>query len=153
MIIDPNQFVRTRKADMKKVWVPCEFDVASDGSNRACLVGGDRAHWIGSTLIDSVATPVLNAALPLLSKLTKPYLLLEGQRLQVVVKAQSITVPKKQNDDDAPEYIGLWHVDGEHEPVVAVVLYYYDVDDALIGGNMEFLDRRPMGVLGKWDTN
>lgn len=148
MIIDPNQFVRSRKSDGKKVWVPCEFDVAFDGSS-ASLVGEDRAHWMNTKLINSVATPVLNAALPLLAKLTKPYLLLEGQRLQVVVKAQSITVPKKQSDDDAPEYIGLWHIDGEHEPVVAVVLYYYDVDDALIGGNMELMDRRPMAVFGE----
>jgi len=94
MIIDPNQFVRSRKSDGKKVWVPCEFDVAFDGSS-ASLVGEDRAHWMNTTLIDAVATPVLNAALPLLPKLTKPYLLLEGQRLQIVVKAQSITVPKK----------------------------------------------------------
>jgi len=152
MIIDPNQFVRTRKSDGKKVWVPCEFDVASDGS-KATLVGNDRAHWMNTKKIDSIATPVLSAALPLLAKLTKPHLLLEGQRLQVVVKAQSITVPKKQNDDDAPEYVGLWHVDGEHEPVAAVVLYYYDVDEALVGGNMEFLDHRPMAVLGYGDTD
>eukprot|EP00529_Nitzschia_sp_RCC80_P017733 CAMPEP_0113443108 /NCGR_PEP_ID=MMETSP0014_2-20120614/1963_1 /TAXON_ID=2857 /ORGANISM="Nitzschia sp." /LENGTH=846 /DNA_ID=CAMNT_0000334043 /DNA_START=210 /DNA_END=2750 /DNA_ORIENTATION=+ /assembly_acc=CAM_ASM_000159 len=147
MIIDPNQFVRPRQTDGKKVWVPCEFDVNSDGS-KASLVGGQRAHWMKSSMIDAVATPVLTAALPLLARLTKPHMLLEGQRLQVVVKAQSITVPKKQPDDDPPEYIGLWHVDGEHEPVAAVVLYYYDVDDALVGGNMEFLDRRPITLLG-----
>jgi hypothetical protein len=106
MIIDPNQFVRARKSDGKRVWVPCEFDIAADGGS-ATLVGNDRAHWMDPALIDSVATPVLSAALPLLAKLTKPYLLLEGQRLQVAVKAQSITVPLKQEDDDAPEYVGL----------------------------------------------
>ena len=147
MIIDPNQFVRPRKSDGKNVWVPCEFDVNDNGS-KVSLIGGERAHWMKSSIIDAVATPVLTAALPLLAKLTKPHMLIEGQRLQVVVKAQSITVPKKQPDDDPPEYIGLWHVDGEHEPVAAVVLYYYDVDDALVGGNMEFLDRRPITVLG-----
>lgn len=94
MIIDPNQFVRSRREDGQKVWVPCEFDIASDGS-QASLVGGPRAHWMDSGMIDSVATPVLTAALPMLAKLKKPCLLLEGQRLQVVVKAQSITVPKK----------------------------------------------------------
>lgn len=151
MIVDPNQFVRKRKSDGKRVWVPCEFDVAPSGSC-AVLVGGNRAHWMDPGLIDSVATPVLNAALPMLAKLTKPHLLIEGTRLQVVVKAQSITVPKKQDKDDSPEYIGLWHVDGEHEPVVAVVLYYYDADEALVGGNMEFLDRRPIAVLGSGDT-
>ena len=36
---------------------------------------------------------------------------------------------------------------------VAVVLYYYDVDEALEGGNMEFLDRRPLAVLGSGDTS
>lgn len=91
MIIDPNQFVRVR--DGKRVWVPCEFDVAYDGS-KASLVGGERAHWMDTAIIDTVATPVFSAALPMLAKLTKPHLLVEGQRLQVVVKAQSITVPK-----------------------------------------------------------
>lgn len=152
MIIDPNKFVRTRKVDGEKVWVPCEFDIASDGQ-AVSLVGGDRAHWMGPTLIDSIDTPILAAALPMLARLTKPYLQLEGQRLQVVVKVQSITVPKKQEEDDMPEYVGLWHVDGEHEAVAAVILYYYDVDEALVGGNMEFLDRRPLDVLGSGDTD
>jgi len=151
MIIDPNQCVRARQ-DSRKVWVPCEFDIGSNGRSVE-LVGGDRAHWMGEEIIETVATPVLTKALPLLAELTKPYMLLEGQRLQVVVKAQSITVPKKQEEDDEPEYVGLWHVDGDLEPVAAVVLYYYDVDEALVGGNMEFLDRRPMDVLGYGDTN
>ena len=150
MIIDPNQFVRTRKSDQKKVWVPCEFDISRNGIAR--LVGGERAHWMSSGLIDQIATPVLTAAIPLLAKLTKPHLLLEDQTLQVVVKAQSITVPKKQEEDDSPEYVGLWHVDGELEAVAAVVLYYYEVDDALLGGDMEFIDRRPMDILGSGDT-
>ena len=106
MIIDPNQFVRTTKRG-QKVWVPCEFDIDIDG-RAASLVGKERAHWLDSTFIDSVATPVLSAALPLLANLKKNHLLLEGQRLQVVVKAQSITVPKKQPNDDPPVYEGLW---------------------------------------------
>jgi hypothetical protein len=57
--------------------------------------------------LDSIATRVLDAALLFLAKLKKPQFLLEDQRLQVVVKAQSITVPKKQADDDEPDYIGL----------------------------------------------
>ena len=50
-------------------------------------------------------------------------------------------------------YIGLWQVDGDEDPVAADVLYYYDVDDAFVGGNMEFLDRRLMAVLGEGDTS
>ena len=38
MIVDPNQFVRETAAG--PVWVPCEFDVAADGSAR--LVGGSE---------------------------------------------------------------------------------------------------------------
>jgi hypothetical protein len=146
MIIDPNLFTRTRKLDGKTVWVPSEFDISPDGS-RVGLVGGRRAHWIEPDLINAVATPVLQNALPLLARLRRPSLLLEGQRLQVVVKAQRIEVPEKKYDAHVSEYKGLWHVDGENEPIVAVVLFYYNVDDALIGGNMEFLDRQPMAAL------
>lgn len=127
------------------------------------LVGGKRAHWLDSNLIRAVSEPVLQEALPLSAQLRRPALLLEGQRLQAVVKAQRIelgetNVPDKANgksssgDDANNEYMGLWHVDGEHEQVAAVVLFYYNVDDSLDGGNMEFIDRRPLDVLGTGDT-
>mmetsp|Transcript_15319 Transcript_15319/g.22732 ORF Transcript_15319/g.22732 Transcript_15319/m.22732 type:complete len:648 (-) Transcript_15319:72-2015(-) len=167
MIIDPNQFVRSRKADNETVWVPSEFDVSANG-DAVTLVGGSRAHYLDTDLVDSIATPVLSAALPLLAKLKRPALLLEGQRLQVVIKAQRIEVPSRgqeyktdikdinnddddDDDNDDSDYIGLWHVDGSNEHVVAVILYYYHVDDSLHGGNMEFLDRAPLDVLGYGD--
>ncbi|CAB9529879.1 expressed unknown protein [Seminavis robusta] len=137
MIIDPNQCERKGK------WVPSEFDVTPEAKVK--LVGGDRAHWMDTNLIDSVATPVLQAALPLLSKLKRPKLLLEQQRLQVAVKAQRIFLPPSTDEKDS-EYIGLWHIDGQHEPVAAVILFYYHVAKDLRGGNMEFLDRKPMMV-------
>ena len=154
MIIDPNQCVRTRKSDGKTVWVPSEFDVATDGTVE--MVGGERGHWMNMDAVQQVSTPILEHALPLLARLKKPHLLLEGQRLQVVVKAQRIILPPSQENTDAhggdnsstAEYVGLWHVDGEHEAVVAVVLFYYHVDSVLHGGNMEFIDRRPIDVIG-----
>ena len=45
------------------------------------------------------------------------------------------------------EYVSEWRVDGERELVAAVVLYFHHVDKILRGGNMELLDRTPMGVL------
>jgi len=158
-LIDPNLFVRSRP-DGTTVWVPSEFDVSPDGATVE-LVGGvgvgggvlDRAHWMDRELIDATATPVLCAALPLLARLTKPCLLLQGQRLQVAIKAQRIELPPKRNEDDVSEYVGLWHVDGDHEPVAAVVLFYYHMDDdSLAGGALEFLDRQPFDVLGYGDT-
>ncbi|KAL3910716.1 MAG: hypothetical protein SGARI_001986, partial [Bacillariaceae sp.] len=161
-IIDPNLFVRKRKSDNMHVWVPSEFDVSSDGSSVE-LVGkhGDRAHYLPSELIDQVATPVLQRSLPLLARLRRPHLLLEGQRLQVAVKAQRIETRKQNPDGDDPfsSYQGLWHVDGvifflsqQHEAVVAAVLFYYHVEDSIEGGKMEFIDRQPMDVLGSGDT-
>ena len=152
-LIDPNLFVRTRP-DGTTVWVPSEFDVSSDGATVELVGGDNRAHWMDRQLIDATATPVLRAALPLLAQLTKPCLLLQGQRLQVAVKAQRIELPPKgPNDDDVSDYVGLWHVDGDHEPVAAVVLFYYHMDsDSLAGGAVEFLDRQPLDVLGVGDT-
>jgi hypothetical protein len=96
------------------------------------------------------AEQILNAALPLLGKLTKPALLLPG-RLQAVVKAQRIYLKPGE------EYDGLWHRDGLHEDIVAVVIYYYRVSNALIGGDLEFIDKRPikeeMGLYGDCDTD
>lgn len=148
MIIDPNQFVRDGPGGA--VWVPCEFDVKADGS--ACLVGGRRSH-IYPHLAKDVATPVLEAALPLLARLQRPRLLLDQRRLQVVLKAQRIIVPAKSSDGADAEYVGLWHVDGYNENVVAVVLYYYNVHPALNGGDMEFCGREPLDVLGIGDCD
>jgi tetratricopeptide (TPR) repeat protein len=83
------------------------------------------------------AEQVLSAALPLLSKLTKPALLFPG-KLQAVVKAQRIYVKPGE------EYDGIWHRDGKHENIVAVVIYYYRVSEQLIGGDLEFIDKRPI---------
>mmetsp|Transcript_8854 Transcript_8854/g.21143 ORF Transcript_8854/g.21143 Transcript_8854/m.21143 type:complete len:636 (+) Transcript_8854:45-1952(+) len=146
MIVDPNRFVH--ETPDGPVWVPCEFDITE---GVAQLVGGSRSHRFPH-LAKEVATPVLNAALPLLARLRRPQLLLEGQRLQAVFKAQRIILPPATGDNET-EYIGLWHVDGHREDVVAVVLYYYHVDSSLRGGDMEFCGREPLDVLGIGDCD
>ncbi|CAE7853580.1 unnamed protein product [Symbiodinium microadriaticum] len=146
MIVDPNQFVhQTRDGP---AWVPCEFGISADGT--VSLVGGLRSH-LYPQLAQHVARPVLAAALPLLAKLRRPQLLLDGRRLQVVFKAQRILVPGDTGDNSDAEYVGLWHVDGHRENVAAVVLYYYHVDPSLRGGDMEFCGREPMDVVGYGD--
>ncbi|CAK9111759.1 unnamed protein product [Durusdinium trenchii] len=147
MIIDPNQFVR--HTEEGPVWVPCEFDVDSCG--RAQLVGGTRSHQ-HPDLARQVALPILEASLPLLAKLRRPQLLLDRRRLQAVFKAQRIILPPKVGEDHESEYIGMWHVDGHREDVVAVALYYYHVDSALEGGDMEFCGREPLDVLAIADA-
>ncbi|CAE7657303.1 PIP5K1, partial [Symbiodinium pilosum] len=147
MIVDPNRFVCEGAAG--PCWVPCEFDIGEDGSVQ--LVGGARSHR-HPHLAEQVATPLLSAAMPLLAKLRRPQLLLEGRRLQVVLKAQRIILPPAREDDET-EYLGLWHVDGHREDVVAVVLYYYHVDASLHGGDIEFCGREPLDVLGFGDCD
>ncbi len=78
---------------------------------------------------------VLEAALPLLSRLRLPSLLLPGP-LQAVVKAQRIELK------DGEEYSGIWHEDGLSEHVIAVVLYYYKVSPCLSGGAIEFASKQ-----------
>mmetsp|Transcript_93669 Transcript_93669/g.265239 ORF Transcript_93669/g.265239 Transcript_93669/m.265239 type:complete len:373 (+) Transcript_93669:274-1392(+) len=148
MVVDPNKFVRSTPRG--KVWVPCEFDVDALGSAR--LLGGGRSHALPK-LAESVARPVLEAALPLLAQLDRPRLLLDERRLQVVFKAQRIIVPPKVSEDADSEYVGLWHVDGLLEHVAAVALYYYHVDENLRGGDMEFAGREPADVLGWGDCS
>jgi hypothetical protein len=80
---------------------------------------------------------VLNAALPLLSRITKPALLFPG-KLQAVVKAQRIYLKSGE------EYDGVWHRDGKYENIIAVVIYYYRVSKQLIGGDLEIMDKRPI---------
>lgn len=76
-----------------------------------------------------------------------------GPIAQVVFKAQRILVPGRQADGSDSEYVGLWHVDGNREHVAAVVLYYYNVDEELKGGDMEFCGREPMDILGIGDCS
>jgi hypothetical protein len=80
---------------------------------------------------------VLNAALPLLSRITKPALLFPG-KLQAVVKAQRIYLKPGE------KYDGVWHRDGKYENIIAVVIYYYRVSKQLIGGDLEIMDKRPI---------
>lgn len=84
-----------------------------------------------------ISEKILTAALPMLSHLSKPALLLPG-KLQAVMKAQRVYI--KYNE----EYEGVWHRDGKEEHIVAVVIYYYRCSDGLIGGDLEFVDKRPI---------
>jgi hypothetical protein len=92
--------------------------------------------------------PVLGAAVPLLGRLRRPALGLPT-RLQVVVKAQRIILPPGENS----EYHGLWHSDGDKDRVIAVVLYYYHIDKELEGGDLEFLGKEPIDILGIGDCS
>ena len=137
-VIDPNLFVH------KGRWVASEWDISADGVPH--IVGGSKSH-IYSDEVDRVFTPLLAAALPVLTKLQRPALHLPNLRLQAVPKAQRIIVPPKgvrlegEEGSSGGEYQGLWHVDGDVEDIVAVVLYYHNVDSALEGGMMEFMSR------------
>jgi hypothetical protein len=84
-----------------------------------------------------LAEEIFNIALPILSKITRPALLLPG-KLQAVVKAQRIYLKPGE------EYEGVWHRDGKYEDIVAVVIYYYRVSKQLIGGDLEFIDKQPI---------
>jgi hypothetical protein len=84
-----------------------------------------------------IAEEILNIALPILSKITRPAILLPG-KLQAVVKAQRIYLKPGE------EYEGVWHRDGKHEDIVAVVIYYYRVSKQLMGGDLEFIDKKPI---------
>eukprot|EP00754_Rhynchopus_humris_P035110 Rhum_TRINITY_DN16683_c0_g1::Rhum_TRINITY_DN16683_c0_g1_i1::g.164023::m.164023 len=149
-IIDPNLFVQ------KGRWAATEWDVSEGGV--PSIVGGALAHAEAS-VVDSVFTPILRLALPVLcQQLQRPALYFKGRRLQAVVKAQRIVVPpagvKLEGEDvdgEGGSYTGLWHVDGDVEDIVAVVLYYYNVDEGLEGGSMEFASKGRVEVVGYGD--
>ena len=47
-----------------------------------------------------------------------------GVKQQGIMSFQrGISLPPKVHEDDEPEYIGMWHVDGHREDVAAVVLH------------------------------
>ncbi|CAF1194575.1 unnamed protein product [Adineta steineri] len=56
----------------------------------------------------------------------------EEQKLQVIVKAQSY------NLKSGMKYSGRWHTEGQTENIVAVGVYYLDIDDQLEGGSLKF---------------
>lgn len=80
---------------------------------------------------------IMTAALPLLCRLRRPSLILPG-KLQAVVKAQRIYL------NPGEEYCGIWHRDGKYEDIAAVVIYYYRTSPGLEGGDLEFLDKKPI---------
>ena len=90
--------------------------------------------------LNVIAEKILTTAIPMLSHLTKPALLLPG-KLQAVMKAQRIFLTPGN------EYEGVWHKDGKNENIVAVVIYYYRCSKGLIGGDLEFVDKRPANKI------
>jgi hypothetical protein len=86
--------------------------------------------------------PPSSRTLSATSRLCRPALLLEGQRLQVVVLPRPKESKCSRRDTtimyQSTRYKGLWHVRGEIESVV----------DTPVGGNMELLDRHLMA--GMW---
>jgi hypothetical protein len=93
---------------------------------------------IGDSKLYEALEQVFNAALPMLSRMRFPSLLLPG-KLQTVVKAQRIFLQPGE------EYEGVWHRDGKHESIVGAVLYYYGMSECLMGGELEFFDSQPLG--------
>ncbi len=80
---------------------------------------------------------IFSAALPLLAKLRKPSLILPG-KLQACIKAQRIYL------NPGEDYSGIWHRDGKNEDIAAVVIYYYRTSEGLEGGDLEFVDKKPI---------
>jgi hypothetical protein len=79
---------------------------------------------------------IMTAAAPMLARLSSPALLLPGP-LQAVVKAQRIYL------NPGEQYAGVWHYDGKHERIAAVVLYFYRYSSDMLGGALEFVGRQP----------
>lgn len=96
---------------------------------------------------------VLTTALPLLARLRRPALLFPGP-MQVVIKSQRMLLeeyhaqhPKEDAEpasdavpSDNSHYSGVWHIDGKHEHIVAVVLYYFEKVN-VVGGDLEFTEK------------
>eukprot|EP00944_MAST-04C_sp_MAST-4C-sp1_P004793 g4793.t1 len=120
--------------------------VGKDGSTTVV----PRAHiaseinWIPSGGDEENATlyhcieKVLTLSLPMLARLRSPSFLLPGP-MQVVVKSQRMYLSAGES------YSGVWHVDGQHESVAAVILYYFDKVN-LVGGDLEFASKRLPGT-------
>jgi hypothetical protein len=60
---------------------------------------------------------------------------------QVIVKAQSYRLLPGMT------YAGRWHVEGQNENIVAVGVYYLQLDEGLSGGNLKF---RPTDAPQPW---
>ena len=95
---------------------------------------------------------VLTTALPLLARLRRPALLFPGP-MQVVIKSQrtlleefhaqhpkEATAANGEAPSDHSHYSGVWHIDGKHEHIVAVVLYYFEKVN-IVGGDLEFTEK------------
>jgi hypothetical protein len=116
-------------------WIPSKFHIDEN----------DRVH---------IKSGIHN--LPLVPKNKKTYQLIAGlfekmlpmfrkinivgngpEDLQVVVKAQRYAFPP------GTSYAGRWHTEGYFENIVAAGVYYCEVDEQLVGGNVKF--RSPQG--------
>ena len=107
-------------AEPKTAWAATPFAIVEgdDGKANAVRMGPVNAFEEGGALekrAGQAIETILTAAAPMLAALRKPSLLLPGP-VQVVAKAQRIFLLPNEM------YEGVFHVDGDEENVVAVVL-------------------------------
>ena len=115
-------------------WVPTEVRVSADASCRLLGPLFDLPQSAEFAPFYAAVERLCARAAPMLAALRRPAFLLPGT-LQMVPKAQRILL------EGGESYEGVWHQDGRHDAVQAVVLYYYRVDEALRGGAVELADK------------
>lgn len=115
-------------------WVPTEVRVSADASCRLLGPLFDLPQSAEFAPFYEAVERLCARAAPMLAALRRPAFLLPGT-LQMVPKAQRILL------EGGESYEGVWHQDGRHDAVQAVVLYYYRVDEALRGGAVELADK------------
>jgi hypothetical protein len=90
-----------------------------------------------------IVEELFNIALPYITQFTRPALLLPG-KFQAVIEAKRIVL--KPNED----YSTSWNRVGYNENVVAVVSYFYNVSEELLGGDLELIDKK--SIVVQWGS-
>ncbi|CAF0917842.1 unnamed protein product [Adineta steineri] len=114
-------------------WVPSEFIIDKDGKVdiRTPIIHLPVLPEYRQSYGDIAR--IFHSMLPMFEKLKLINLKSNvSQKLQVIIKAQSYNLKAGM------KYSGRWHTEGQTENIVAVGVYYLDIDEELEGGALKF---------------
>merc|ERR1712083_289735 len=114
-------------------WIPSVFQVNDDATDCQLLseIPNLDPYRYGNTMYPLIAELFLHQ-IPQFENVLD--LSLRNVPLKVIVKAQDYQLTDCKEEDS---YLGNLHKEGLYEDIVAVGLYYYQIDDGIQGGELE----------------
>eukprot|EP01112_Ceratiomyxa_fruticulosa_P008142 TRINITY_DN2106_c0_g2_i6.p1 TRINITY_DN2106_c0_g2~~TRINITY_DN2106_c0_g2_i6.p1 ORF type:complete len:598 (-),score=89.97 TRINITY_DN2106_c0_g2_i6:53-1654(-) len=130
------EFINTPQSESVQLrysyhWIPSEFSIDATGKVSQITPIHNLPRTQENLPLYNLIGMAFNEMVPMFEKIG---VVTSGipTNLQVIVKAQSYNLPPFSS------YAGRWHIEGATENIVAVGVYYIQIEDELQGGKLKF---------------